>query len=68
MTTEDLISALLDGDDIATRLEAIDKIEGLEDDLKSAVEVAWHRGATNWVKINYPRDAERLKHATRRAT
>ncbi len=63
MTTDNLISALLDGDDLATRLEAIDKIEGLEADLKSAIQVAWHRGATKWVKMNYPRDAERLERA-----
>lgn len=37
------------------------KIEGLKEDLRSAVEVAWNRGATQWVKMNYPRDAERLE-------
>ncbi len=38
-----------------------DKIDGLEEDLRSAIEVAWNRGATKWVKMNYPRDAERLE-------
>lgn len=32
----------------------IDKIEGLEADLDSAVEVAFKRGATEWVRLNYP--------------
>ena len=35
-------------------------IEGMEEDLKSAVEVAWNRGATAWVQANYPRDYARL--------
>ncbi len=60
MTTNDLISALLDGDDIATRLEAVDKIEGLEEDLKSAVTIAWKYGAKDWVRMNYPRLAAAL--------
>lgn len=37
-----------------------DKIEGLESDLDSAVEVAYHRGATEWVQLNYPQHFERL--------
>ena len=41
--------------------EAADKIEGLKEDLKSAVEIAWDRGATEWVRLNYPRDARRLE-------
>jgi hypothetical protein len=39
---------------------AIDKIEGLDADLDSAVEVAWKRGATNWVRMNYPKHYERF--------
>ena len=34
--------------------ELSDKIEGLEADLDSAVEVAYKRGATEWVRMNYP--------------
>lgn len=34
--------------------ELEDKIDGLEGDLESAVEVAFDRGATEWVKLNYP--------------
>lgn len=40
--------------------EAVDKIEGLEADLDSAVEVAWKRGATDWVRMNYPKHYERF--------
>ncbi len=32
----------------------LDKIDGLEADLDSAVEVAWNLGAKGWVKLNYP--------------
>lgn len=32
----------------------LDRIDGLEADLDSAVEVAWNRGATEWVRLNYP--------------
>ena len=35
-------------------------IEGLKADLDSAVEVAFLRGATEWVRINYPSHYERL--------
>ena len=41
------------------------KIEGLEEDLKSAVEVAWDRGARTWVRVNYPARAARLEHIYR---
>lgn len=37
-----------------------DKIEGLEADLDSAVEVAFRRGAYEWVRLNYPDIYERL--------
>jgi hypothetical protein len=40
-------------------LAAWDRAEGLEADLDSAVEVAFKRGATEWVRLNYP------KHYTR---
>ncbi len=46
---------------IADALRVVGKIDGLEEDLKSAVQVAWHRGATEWVRMNYPKDAERLE-------
>lgn len=32
-----------------------DKIEGLTCDLRLAVETAYHRGATEWTRLNYPR-------------
>jgi hypothetical protein len=35
-------------------------IECLEADLNSAVEVAWKRGAKDWVKLNYPKHYERF--------
>jgi hypothetical protein len=38
-----------------------DKIEGLEADLDSAVEVAYRRGATDWVRMNYPAKYAALK-------
>lgn len=41
-------------------LEMIDKIEGLEADLDSAVEVAFKSGATDWVRLNYPQMFARL--------
>ncbi len=44
----------------ATIREAIDKIEGLDADLDSAIEVAWKRGATDWVRMNYPKHYERF--------
>jgi len=42
----------------AERLE--DKVDGLTADLRSAVEVAFLRGATEWVRLNYPADFKRL--------
>ena len=41
---------------------AIGKVEGLESDLYNAVQTAYHRGAVDWVKWNYPRYYEQLKH------
>jgi hypothetical protein len=53
-----------DVDDAAEALAwAIDKIDGLEADLDSAVEVAWRRGAIDWVRMNYPKHYERLTTA-----
>lgn len=46
---------------MAEREKWQDKIDGLEADLDSAVEVAWHRGAYDWVRLNYPKHFERLK-------
>lgn len=40
--------------------EAIDKIEGLDADLESAVETAYRRGATEWTRLNYPALYERF--------
>lgn len=33
---------------------ALDKIDGLDEDLHSAVQVAFRRGATEWTRRNYP--------------
>lgn len=41
-------------------LGMIDKIEGLEHELESAVKVAFARGATDWVRLNYPDIYKRL--------
>lgn len=40
--------------------KAIDKIGGLEEDLKSAIRVAYNHGAHEWVRLNYPTMFERL--------
>lgn len=50
------LSATIDCGELARAAteELIDKIEGLEADLDSAVEVAYRRGATEWVRMNYP--------------
>lgn len=45
-------------------MEALyDKIEGLEADLESAVEVAFRRGAAEWTRLNYPTLYTRLNAA-----
>lgn len=31
-----------------------DKVEGLETDLRCAIQVAYCRGATEWARLNYP--------------
>ena len=41
---------------------AIGKVEGLEADLYEAVQTAYHRGAVDWVKWNYPKYYAQLKH------
>lgn len=40
--------------------ELRDKVEGLESDLDSAVEVAFENGARDWVRMNYPKHYDRL--------
>lgn len=42
-----------------------DKAEGLECDLRSAVEVAFNRGATEWARLNYPDWIEWLEASAR---
>ena len=37
-----------------------DKVGGLEADLENAVEVAWKRGAIDWVRLNYPKHYARF--------
>ena len=34
--------------------DLIDQVDGLIEDLKSAVEVAYKHGAEEWVRLNYP--------------
>lgn len=41
-------------------MELQDKIDGLEADLESAVEVAYRRGAYDWVRMNHQRFYKRL--------
>lgn len=38
----------------AREAELVDKIDGLDSDLRSAVEEAFKRGATEWTRLNYP--------------
>lgn len=40
-----------------------DAVDGLSADLDSAVEVAFKRGATEWVRLNYPDHFKRLSAA-----
>jgi hypothetical protein len=37
-----------------------ERCEGIEADLDAAIEVAWNRGATDWVRMNYPKHYERF--------
>lgn len=39
----------------------VDKIEGLEADLRLAVQVAYNRGAQEWARLNYPQWIEWLE-------
>lgn len=39
----------------------LEKVAGLEADLDSAIVVAWGRGATEWVRLNYPKHYARLQ-------
>ncbi|MCV9964174.1 hypothetical protein OIU34_20020 [Pararhizobium sp. BT-229] len=43
-----------------------DRIEGLQSDLESAVQVAYNHGAEEWARLNYPSWVERLE-ANKRA-
>jgi len=46
---------------LATEVDRLhDKVDGLNSDLDSAVEVAFRHGATEWVRLNYPTHFERL--------
>jgi hypothetical protein len=50
-------------DDVAADLnDCYDKIEGLSADLDAAIEVAWKRGAHDWVRLNYPKHYTRFVH------
>jgi hypothetical protein len=41
----------------------VDKVEGLDSDLMDAVEVCYERGATEYVRLNYPKWFERFEAA-----
>lgn len=45
---------------IASHAALQDKIEGLDSDLFQAVSTAYHRGAVDWTRLNYPKWFERL--------
>lgn len=44
--------------------ERDDTIDGLRSDLEAAVEVAYKRGATEWVRLNYPDQFKKLSAAS----
>jgi hypothetical protein len=52
---------LVEAHDLQKEEIAEDKIEGLESDLESAVQVAYNRGAVQWAKDNYPTWIDRLE-------
>lgn len=43
---------------------ALDKIDGLEADLRCAVQVAYKRGATEWARLNYPQWIDWLEQSS----
>lgn len=44
-----------------------DRIEGLQSDLESAVQVAFNHGAEEWARLNYPSWIDRLEENKRAA-
>lgn len=53
-----------DGPEAAERIEALeDSVFGLTEDLRSAVRVAYWRGATEWARLNYPDWVEALERS-----
>lgn len=46
---------------VSDSVELQDKIDGLKADLDSAIEVAWKRGAHEWVRLNYKNKVEALE-------
>lgn len=44
-----------------------DKVEGLLSDLDAAIEVAWKRGAYDWVQLNHPNHYQRFVDAASEA-
>lgn len=61
--TQDALMSVIARALMAERERWQDKVEGLECDLESAVEVAFNRGATEWTRLNYPKLNERLSKA-----
>ena len=45
-----------------SREDLLDKIDALDSELKTAVEVAYKRGAAEWTKLNYPKWFEEFHH------
>lgn len=57
--------------EMASHIEALeaenvrlsDKVDGLKSDLDNAIETAYHRGAVDWVRMNYPKHFASLSQA-----
>ncbi len=54
----EMVSWLYSAAKIGANLVIEDKVEGLLADLDAAIEVAWKRGAHDWVRLNYPKHYE----------
>lgn len=66
--TGDIVREMLDAarraSDATPADERDDTIDGLRSDLEAAVEVAYKRGATEWVRLNYPDQFKKLSAAS----
>ena len=59
-TQRRLTDQLADCESLNQRL--VEKIECLGSELYQAVQVVYHRGAVEWVRLNYPNYYNQLKH------